>query len=126
MPALALNINMQKTLRILGTRGVPAAHGGFETFAEYLSLYLVAKGWRVVVYCQEQTCRDLADSYPSLEVLPVCATLRQRLNCPYQSPTQRTVPFTFPGPRLEISVQPTLRNCSRPYCAPCAVQAADC
>ena len=44
---------MPNTLRILGTRGVPAAHGGFETFAEYLSLYLVAKGWRVVVYCQE-------------------------------------------------------------------------
>ena len=42
-----------KTLRILGTRGVPAAHGGFETFAEYLSLYLVAQGWRVVVYCQD-------------------------------------------------------------------------
>ncbi len=42
-----------KCLRILGTRGVPAAHGGFETFAEYLSLYLVAKGWRVVVYCQD-------------------------------------------------------------------------
>jgi glycosyltransferase involved in cell wall biosynthesis len=42
-----------RTLRILGIRGVPAAHGGFETFAEYLSLYLVQKGWRVVVYCQE-------------------------------------------------------------------------
>jgi len=41
-----------KVLRILGTRGVPAAHGGFETFAEYLSLYLVKQGWRVVVYCQ--------------------------------------------------------------------------
>jgi glycosyltransferase involved in cell wall biosynthesis len=41
------------TLRILGTRGVPAAHGGFETFAEYLALHLVAKGWRVIVYCQE-------------------------------------------------------------------------
>jgi len=41
------------TLRILGTRGVPAAHGGFETFAEQLSLYLVARGWRVIVYCQE-------------------------------------------------------------------------
>jgi glycosyltransferase involved in cell wall biosynthesis len=39
-------------LRILGTRGVPAAHGGFETFAERLALYLVAKGWRVTVYCQ--------------------------------------------------------------------------
>lgn len=42
-----------KTLRILGTRGVPAAHGGFETFAEYLALFLVDRGWRVVVYCQE-------------------------------------------------------------------------
>lgn len=42
-----------KTLRILGTRGVPAAHGGFETFAEHLALYLVQRGWRVVVYCQE-------------------------------------------------------------------------
>lgn len=44
---------MKKVLRILGTRGVPAAHGGFETFAHYLSLHLVSKGWRVVVYCQE-------------------------------------------------------------------------
>lgn len=41
------------TLRILGCRGIPAAHGGFETFAEKLALHLVARGWRVVVYCQE-------------------------------------------------------------------------
>ncbi|KAF3998249.1 glycosyltransferase family 1 protein [Glaciimonas immobilis] len=45
---------MVRTLRILGTRGIPAAHGGFETFAEHLALYLVAQGWRVVVYCQEE------------------------------------------------------------------------
>lgn len=44
---------MKKTVRILGIRGIPAAHGGFETFAERLALYLVARGWRVVVYCQE-------------------------------------------------------------------------
>jgi glycosyltransferase involved in cell wall biosynthesis len=44
---------MRNVVRILGTRGIPSAHGGFETFAEYLSLYLVAKGWRVVVYCQD-------------------------------------------------------------------------
>ena len=44
----------QRVLRILGTRGVPAAHGGFETFAEQLALYLVARGWRVVVYCQDE------------------------------------------------------------------------
>lgn len=41
------------TLRILGTRGVPARHGGFETFAEQLARHLVRRGWRVVVYCQE-------------------------------------------------------------------------
>lgn len=41
------------TLRILGTRGVPAAHGGFETFAEHLALYLVRHGWKVIVYCQQ-------------------------------------------------------------------------
>ena len=45
--------NNKFVLRILGIRGLPAQHGGFETFAEYLSLYLVSKGWRVIVYCQE-------------------------------------------------------------------------
>ena len=45
---------MKRTLRILGTRGVPAAHGGFETFAERLALYLVGRGWRVVVYGQDE------------------------------------------------------------------------
>lgn len=44
---------MKKTLRILGIRGIPAAHGGFETFAEHLALYLRDRGWRVIVYCQE-------------------------------------------------------------------------
>lgn len=43
----------EKTIRILGTRGVPANHGGFETFAEHLALYLVERGWDVTVYCQD-------------------------------------------------------------------------
>lgn len=43
----------KRNLSILGIRGIPAAHGGFETFAERLALYLVAKGWTVTVYCQE-------------------------------------------------------------------------
>ncbi|MGU3539182.1 DUF1972 domain-containing protein [Methylobacterium sp. A54F] len=37
---------------ILGTRGIPARYGGFETLAERLALALVARGWRVDVYCQ--------------------------------------------------------------------------
>jgi glycosyltransferase involved in cell wall biosynthesis len=43
-----------KHVSILGTRGIPAAHGGFETFAEHLALYLVGRDWRVTVYCQEE------------------------------------------------------------------------
>lgn len=43
---------MDKTLVILGIRGLPAAHGGFETFAEFLAAYLLKHGWKVVVYCQ--------------------------------------------------------------------------
>ncbi|WP_160105034.1 DUF1972 domain-containing protein [Pseudomonas izuensis] len=42
-----------KKLFILGIRGIPARHGGFETFAEKLSLYLTRNGWEVTVYCQE-------------------------------------------------------------------------
>ncbi len=37
---------------ILGTRGIPASHGGFETFAEHLALFLSAHGHEVTVYCQ--------------------------------------------------------------------------
>ncbi|WP_176084315.1 DUF1972 domain-containing protein [Martelella sp. HB161492] len=43
---------MQKHLNILGIRGIPAAHGGFETFAHYFTTWLVEKGWTVTVYCQ--------------------------------------------------------------------------
>lgn len=41
-------------VRILGTHGVPAAYGGFETAAQNVGLYLRDRGWRVVVYCQEE------------------------------------------------------------------------
>jgi glycosyltransferase involved in cell wall biosynthesis len=39
-------------IAILGTRGVPARYGGFETFAEQLSTRLVARGHDVTVYCR--------------------------------------------------------------------------
>lgn len=42
----------EKHLVILGIRGIPAAHGGFETFAERLALWMRDAGWRVTVYCQ--------------------------------------------------------------------------
>lgn len=51
-------MSLNKKLSILGIRGIPAAHGGFETFAEQLSLYLVRRGWDVTVYCQEKGEKD--------------------------------------------------------------------
>lgn len=41
-------------MAILGTRGIPASYGGFETFAEELSRRLVERGHRVTVYCRNQ------------------------------------------------------------------------
>jgi glycosyltransferase involved in cell wall biosynthesis len=68
---------MKPVLRILGTRGVPAAHGGFETFAEKLALHLVNKGWRVVVYCQDDDDGPMVeDTWQGVERVrfPIAAT----------------------------------------------------
>lgn len=45
---VANNIN----LAILGTRGIPASYGGFETFVEELSTRLAPKGYDISVYCR--------------------------------------------------------------------------
>lgn len=42
----------RNSISILGIRGIPASHGGFETFAERLAIYLRDHGWQVTVYCQ--------------------------------------------------------------------------
>ena len=39
-------------IAILGTRGIPARYGGFETLAEQLSARLAARGHEVTVYCR--------------------------------------------------------------------------
>jgi glycosyltransferase involved in cell wall biosynthesis len=39
-------------IALLGTRGIPASYGGFETFAEELSVRLVERGHEVTVYCR--------------------------------------------------------------------------
>jgi len=39
-------------IALLGTRGIPARYGGFETFAEELSVRLAERGHEVAVYCR--------------------------------------------------------------------------
>lgn len=63
---------MTKQIAILGTRGIPANHGGFETFAEELALYLVAHGWKVTVYCQEDGGGKIyRDKYEDVDLIKI-------------------------------------------------------
>ncbi|MGG7465883.1 DUF1972 domain-containing protein [Plantibacter sp. YIM 135347] len=48
-------------VRILGTHGIPAAYGGFETAAENIALYLHEHGWRVIVYCQSDGSGEIVE-----------------------------------------------------------------
>jgi glycosyltransferase involved in cell wall biosynthesis len=50
-------------IALMGTRGIPARYGGFETFAEQLSTRLVARGHSVTVYSR---CRFL-DRWGAIE-----------------------------------------------------------
>jgi hypothetical protein len=51
----------RRTVRILGTHGVPAAYGGFETAAENIARYLVGNGWNVIVYCQTSGTGEIVE-----------------------------------------------------------------
>jgi glycosyltransferase involved in cell wall biosynthesis len=59
-------------IAILGTRGIPASYGGFETFAEHLSTRLVARGHDVTVYGRAHyvSPRQLEYHGVHLQVLP--------------------------------------------------------
>src|SRR5947209_10359839 len=63
-------------LAILGTRGIPANYGGFETFAEELSTRLAARGHDVTVYGRSNNVRYSGRTYKGvkLSVLPTIGT----------------------------------------------------
>lgn len=44
--------HLRHGVALLGTRGIPANYGGFETFTERLALHLVGAGVRTTVYCR--------------------------------------------------------------------------
>jgi glycosyltransferase involved in cell wall biosynthesis len=41
-------------IALLGTRGIPARYGGFETFAEEIATRLAARGHQITVYCRQR------------------------------------------------------------------------
>jgi glycosyltransferase involved in cell wall biosynthesis len=45
-------------IALIGTRGVPAIYGGFETCVEELGRRLVDRGHEVTVYCRDSYCQE--------------------------------------------------------------------
>jgi len=86
-------------LAILGTRGIPANYGGFETFAEELSVRLAARGHDVSVYGRSNNIRYREKIFKGVKIailptigtkhldtvvhtlLSVCHALPRRFDC---------------------------------------------
>lgn len=64
-------------IAILGTRGIPASYGGFETFAEHLSTRLVERGHDVTVYCRSHYVSPRQIEYHGVR-LKVLPTIRHK------------------------------------------------
>lgn len=62
---------------MLGTRGVPAAYGGFETAVEEIGRRLVEAGHEVTVYCRG--AEDKADTYRGMRLVHLPAAKRKAL-----------------------------------------------
>jgi len=69
--------NRPMRIAILGTRGIPANYGGFETFAEELSTRLVERGHDVTVYCRSHHVSKDLKEYKGVR-LAVLPTIRQK------------------------------------------------
>ena len=73
-------------IAILGTRGVPANYGGFETFAEELGSRLVTDGHEVSVYCRRRFFKkDNSKEYKGMKRVVLPAPHHKYLETPIHS-----------------------------------------
>ena len=56
-------------IAILGTRGIPARYGGFETFAEELSTRLAKNRYNITVYCRNKNTKKKFDYYRGVKLV---------------------------------------------------------
>ena len=66
-------------IAILGTRGVPANYGGFETFAEQLGARLAARGHQVTVYGRSAYVRRGVTAYRGMRIVRLPAPRSKHL-----------------------------------------------
>ena len=65
------------SIAMLGTRGVPARYGGFETAVEEVGRRLAARGHQVRVYCRSGNVPDAGDEYLGMALVSL-PSLRTR------------------------------------------------
>lgn len=56
-------------IALIGTRGVPANYGGFETCVEELGKRLVQRGHEVTVYCRKSYYKEKLESYLGMRLV---------------------------------------------------------
>jgi glycosyltransferase involved in cell wall biosynthesis len=64
------------SVALIGSRGIPGRYGGYETLMEELSVRLVARGFKVTVYCRSHSTPRSLESWrgADLVVLPTIRT----------------------------------------------------
>lgn len=75
------NSGARASLRIalIGTRGVPARYGGFETAIEEVGKRLVEQGHGVTVYCRGTEKKDQRDEYLGMDLVHLPALKKRSL-----------------------------------------------
>ena len=66
-------------IALLGTRGVPARYGGFETAVEEVGRRLAERGHRVVVYCRTTNGQDRPARHLGMELVHLPAARKRSL-----------------------------------------------
>lgn len=67
---------------LLGSRGIPARYGGYETLTEELSVRLLARGFRVTVYCRSHSTPPELRSYRGVELVVLPTVRTKHLDTP--------------------------------------------
>lgn len=90
-------------IAILGTRGIPAAYGGFETFAEELSTRLAARGHRVWVYGRPHAVRETMREYRGVRLV-FLPSIRQKYLETVSHTLFSVLHLVVRGPRVQVAL----------------------
>jgi len=66
-------------IALVGTRGVPARYGGFETCVEQVGLRLVKAGHEVVVYCRTEDGAERPETFEGMKLVHLPALRKKSL-----------------------------------------------